>query len=319
MVFNEYGKSLESWLNEHMQMGGEDKAGRLAVLMALLERVRDNPSSLNVSDHVKGAGNQLIDHNRYVKQALMRFSVTSPLKEYGRKSSNLGGWITPLFEWLKEHEFPSLATADQMAMLDSMEYAAASRLEAINQGKPLVARYNKGTPKAVIADILDQAQEKKRAKDVAEYLVGSKLQLRFGEDAAKPKNVNTPNRGQPSDFRIGNAAIEVTVNSADSRHLSQIRTIFKDTTLHVWFLVRLKDREKWQNVLDATFGEQLAGRVAIVDIETFVGQNISEIGGFVAAKVVDTLGELFRVYNDRWLPEVGASGLRIISGDPDPK
>lgn len=316
MDFNEHLKSFESWLDEHMKLGGEDKSGRVAVLMGLLERLRDNPSLLDVADHVKGAGNQLKDHNKYVKRALERFTIASPLKEYGRKSSNLHGWIGPLLEWLKTCEFASATAADQLTFLNELESAAALRLEAISKGRPLIARYNKGTARAIIADILDQAQEKKRAKDVAEYLVGAKLQLRLGEDAARPKNVNTPNLDQPADFPVGSAAIEVTVNPADSRHLSQIAQILNDTTLQVWLLVRLADREKWQNVVDATFGER-AGRVAIADVETFVGQNISEIGGFDEAKVAEMLGELFKVYNERRLPEAGTSGLRIVSGDPD--
>jgi hypothetical protein len=317
MAFNEQCRAFDSWLDQYMRLGTDDKSGRVAVVMGLLERLRDNPSLLSVADHVQGAGNQLRDHNRYVKRALERFSITSPLKEYGRKSSNLHGWIGPLLEWLKTYDFASFAPGDQLTFLNALESVAALRLEAISQGKPLIARYNKGTAKAIIADILDQAQEKKRAKDVAEYLVGAKLQLRLGEDAARPKNVNTPNWDQPADFPVGSAAIEVTVNPADSRHLSQIERILKDTTLEVWLLVRLKDREKWQNVVDATFGEPLAGRVAIADIETFVGQNISEMGGFDVAKVAGALAELFQVYNERWLPEAGTSGLRIISGDPD--
>jgi hypothetical protein len=302
-----------------MRFGQRDMAGRLLGVVALLERMRDYPMSLDVADHVQGAGNQLIEHNRYCQQALDRFGVASPLKEYGRKSCNLGDWVGPLLEWLKTREFASLTPNDQVSLLDTLEAVVSLRLEAISQDKPLIARYNKGTAKAVIGDILDQAQEKKRGKDVAEYLVGAKLQVRLGQDVVMPKNVNTPNRDGPSDFRVGDAAIEVTVNPADRRHLSQIEHILANTTLDVWFLVRLKDREKWQNVLDATFPEPLAGRVAINDIEAFVGQNISELGGFDTARVVRTLAELFRVYNERWLPEVGASGLRIVSGDPDPK
>ena len=108
-------------------------------------------------------------------------------------------------------------------------------------------------------DIFDQAQEKKRAKDIAEYLVGAKLQLRLGENSVRPKNVNTPNLDQPADFRVGNAAIEVTVNPADSRHLSQIDRILNDTTLQVWLLVRLADREGWQDAVDKTFGDGRRG------------------------------------------------------------
>jgi hypothetical protein len=242
--------------------------------------------------------------------------VVSPLKEYGRKSSNLHGWIGPALDWLKTCGFASLGIADQTALLDQLAAAAALRLDAISHSKPLIARYNKGTARAVIADILDQAQEKKRAKDVAEDLVGAKLQLRLGENAATPKNVNTPNLDQRADFAVGGAAIEVTVNSVDQRHLAQTEAILNDTTRDVWLLVRLSDREKWQNVVDATFGER-SGRVAVVDIETFVGQNIAEIGGFDVAKVMESLGQLFQVYNERWLPAAGASGLRIVSGDPE--
>lgn len=305
------------WLDIYMKKGGADVPARLVTVMALLERLREHPS-LIIADHVAESGMQLEEHNSYVARALRRFGIVSPLKEFGRRSSNLHGWIGPLFDWLKSSGFPSVSEPQQRDMLLAMESAASERLQIINEGKPLIAHYNKGTARAVIADILDQAQEKKRAKDVAEYLVGAKLQLRLGEDAAKPKNVNTPNLDQPADFPVGNAAIEVTVNPADSRHLLQIERILKDTTLQVWLLVRLADREKWQNVVDATFGEH-AGRVAIADIETFVGQNVSEIGGFDVTKVSDTLADLFQIYNERWLPEAGASGLRIVSGDPDQK
>jgi hypothetical protein len=310
-------ESFSTWLDAHMKKGGADVPARLVTVMALLERLQEQPS-LNVADHVSESGMQLEEHNSYVARALKRRDIVSPLKEFGRRSSNLHGWIGPLLDWLKSNGFAAASGSQQHDMLIAVESVAAERLQVINQGKPLIARYNKGTARAVIADILDQAQEKKRAKDVAEYLVGAKLQLRLGKDAVKPKNVNTPNLDQPADFPVGSAAIEVTVNPADGRHLSQIERILNDTTLHVWLLVRLADREKWQNVVDATFGER-AGRVAITDIETFVGQNISEIGGFDATRVADVLAGLFQVYNERWLPEAGTSGLRIVSGDPDQK
>jgi len=96
-----------------------------------------------------------------------------------------------------------------------------------------------------------------------------------------------------------------------------MKRILKDTTRQVWLLVRLRDREKWQNVVDASFSEPLAERVITADIETFVGQNVSEIAGFDAGKVATALGTLFTIYNERWLPAAGTSGLRIVSGDPD--
>lgn len=310
--------SFTRWLDTHTKQGEANVPARLVTVMALLERLQDNPT-LNVRDHTAKSGMQLKEHNRYVALSLERCKIDSPLKESGRRSSNLQGWIEPLFDWLRSHGFVSASATEQQDMLFIAESLAAERLQIINEAMPLIARYNKGAARAIIADVLDQAQEKRRAKDVAEYLVGAKLQLRLGEDAARPKNVNTSNRDQPSDFPVGTAAIEVTVNPADNRHLSQIERILRDTTLQVWLLVRLRDREKWQNVVDATLGERLADRVIITDIETFIAQNLSEIGGFDTAKVRRTLEALFRLYNERWLPEPGAGGLRIVSGDPNAK
>jgi hypothetical protein len=318
MSREQQSESFSVWLDTYMKKGGADVPARLVVVMALLERLHEIPT-LNIGDHVAESGMQLKEHNKYVARALKHHEIISPVLEFGRRSSNLHGWIDPLFVWLKSNGFVSASGLEQKEMLAGAQSIAAGRLQIINQDKPLIARYNKGTAKAVIADILDQAQEKKRAKDVAEYLVGAKLQLRFGQDAATPKNVNTPNRDEPSDFRVGDAAIETTVNPVDARHLTQITQILKNTTMDVWLLVRLQDCGNWQHAVDEQFPQELGGRVFVSAIEKFVGQNVSEIGRFDKTKVAETLAELFRIYNERWLPETARSGLRIVSGDPDPK
>ncbi len=194
-----------------------------------------------------------------------------------------------------------------------MQLAASHRLTTINEDKPLIARYSKGTSVAVIADLLDQAQVKKRAKDVAEYLVGAKLELRFGNGAVKPKHVNAPSLGQLADFRLGNTAIEVTtMERPDKSHLDQVSDILADTGLQVWLLTRMRDREKWQNGVDVIFGSA-AARIVVADIETFVGQNVSEIGKFNSEEVKRTLARLFARYEEAWLPKFGGGGLRIVN------
>jgi hypothetical protein len=308
-------EAFSRWLDEHVKKGRFDVPGRIATILALLERLQDN-SSLVILDHTARSGTQLEEHNKYVERGLRRFEITSPIKELGRRSSNLHAWIGPLFDLLQSFDFESLEATEKESLLFELESVAAKRLEVISQDKPLIARYNKVTVKAIIEDILDQAQEKNRAKDVAEYLVGAKLQLRFGADKVTPKNVNTPNRKKPADFLVGNAAIEVTVNPADKRHVEQIKGVLKDTEWQVWLLVRLRDREKWQTVIDVAFGAS-AGLVVVADIETFVGQNIAEIGGFQHTKVVDTLVKLLCIYNDKWLPREGSNGIRIAVPDQE--
>ncbi|MBN2581335.1 MAG: DUF4928 family protein [Pirellulales bacterium] len=309
-------KSFSDWLDKHMMLGDSDQPGRLVVLMALLERLREKPN-LDESLHLTKSKMQLQDHNKYVAQSLDRFNIGSPLKEFGRRASNVGGWIGPLFDWLKPIDFSAMPQIEREQLLENIGLIAAARIKVVSEGKPLIARYNKGTAVAVIVDILDQAQEKRRAKDVAEYLVGAKLQVKFGDNAAEPKNVNTPNRGQPADFFIGTTAIEVTVNPPDARHLNQIVDIVNNTGYDVWLLVRRSDREKWQNAVDVAIEEQFRFRVAVTDVETFVGQNVSELAKFERPLTVENLKEVVKTYNERWLPTVGSSGLRIVSAEPE--
>lgn len=312
MSFEARRDSLVAWMDGHMMKGGSDVPARLLTLIALLERLREVPA-LDIDRHKASSGMQLVEHNRFVDKATARFCVTSPVQEKGRRSNNLHAWANPLFDWLRSAGFREGRVGINDDLLSGAQEAAAKRLAAINEDKPLIARYNLGTAVAVIADLLDQAQEKKRAKDVAEYLVGAKLELRFGEGIVTPKNVNAPSGMNLADFRIGNMAIEVTtVERPDKSHLDQLARMVGNTGLQVWFLARLRDRERWQTAIDALFEGQ-ASRIVVADVETFIGQNIMEIGRFQTEGVRGELSRLFEQYSRRWLPPVGAGGLRIVN------
>ena len=314
MSFAEHEHEFTEWLDAKMKKGGRDVAARLVTLLALLERLKGSPV-LSIDEHRAASGQQLVDHNHFVDQALARFGVQSPVQEKGRRSNNLQDWANPLFMWLADAGFKEGSVAENDELLYSAQAVVARRLTLINEDKPLIARYSMGNAVAVIGDILDQAQEKNRAKDVAEYLVGAKLELRLREGIVQPKNVNTPSLGQLADFRVGGAAIEVTtLKRPDPAHLNQIGEILRDTGLLVWLLTRKRDRERWQKAVESLYRDQL-GRLAVVDIETFVGQNITEIGFFDPEDTRAALTKLFERYTNHWLPPVGTGGLRIV--DPE--
>lgn len=311
-------KSFEEWLDLHMVSGTRAIPARLLTLVGLLERLRRVPI-LDIESHRAPSGAQLIEHNAIIAEALSRLGVRSPVQEFGRRANNLNAWSRPLFEWLRASGFESLDDASRDAFVTSLQMPAAQRLTAINEEKPLIVRYSKGTSVAVIADILDQAQAKKKAKDVAEYLVGAKLQLRFGDEAVRPKHVNAASLANLADFRLGGTAIEVTTAPrADDSHTNQFRDIIRNTGLQVWVLVRRCDRATWQAGVDALFGAD-AARIVVADIETFVGQNVSEIAAFDAAQIRNTLKALFDKYEANWLPEFGAGGLRIADAETLPE
>ena len=117
--------------------------------------------------------------------------------------------------------------------------------------------------------------------------------------------------------QIGDVAIEVTINQPDKRHLDQISRLIEDTSLQIWLVVRLTDREKWRNAVDAAFESPQRQRILVTDVETYLCHNVTERGNFLATGTRDTLNRILDIYNDRWLPAAGAGGLRIVSGDPE--
>jgi len=314
-AFAPHLEDFQVWLDANMRQTSRDVPARLLTVMGFLEHLRTQ-TDLS-ANHLAASGTQLIDHNEMVQAALRRFSLTSPLIEFGRKSSFVAGWINSLVAWLKARGFESLQLTSREEFLTSAQAVASARLTTINESKPLLARFTCGTALAVIEDILDQAQAKNRAKDVAEYLVGAKLQLRFGSEVVKPKNVNTPSGTALADFRLGNAAIEVTVSPPDDRHLNQTNGILQDTGLDVWLLVRRRDRERWQATIKKKVSADRRGRVAVLCVEAFVGQNVSELGGFSSAGVLEQLARLIEIYNETWLPSAGSGGIRIATADED--
>jgi len=317
MTEESFAEQIVSWLNDHVVKGGGDVASRLVVFLAALERLYDTPE-LKESVHLTPNKQQLKKHDAYCKAALARFGVSTPVKAFGRRASNLSAWLEPLFDLLRSFQFDNLEVEPRAELLRAVEEVAADRLRILVEAKPLLARYHIGTPIAILEDLLDQAQAKKRAKDVAEYLVGAKLQLRLGAGVVSPKNVNTPSGSQLADFRVGTTALEVTVNAVDDRHLKQIQGILRDTSLDVWLLVRRRDRQSWQKKIEEAFPDNVQS-IAVFDLESFLGQNTSEIGGFDRHKVREVLSELFDVYHNTWLPAEGTKGILISTLEPDTK
>lgn len=61
--------------------------------------------------------------------------------------------------------------------------------------------------------------------------------------------------------------------------------------------------------------ERIAGRVAVESVESFVGQNLSELAEFAPDRVAQTWGNLLRTYNAR-VSEVETDGSLLIEVPP---
>ena len=299
-----------------MRQGDLYVAARLQAALALLERLREIPT-LQLDAHKKRNSAGLESHETFANQAHERLQLEVINKTHGRRSSNLGGWGQDLLDLMKAAGFETLTASEQMALIDEAQAVFATLIRGILEQEPLEARLKGRSAEAVIRDILKQAEAKGKAGDVAQYLVGAKLMLRLGREIPVvgsnlgDRRSRGDVRARTGDFEIENATIEVAIGLPDEKHLSQVVEALEDTDREVWLLARHDRVASWQHELQEFEGVD-AKRVVVAAVESFVGQNISEMGEFSVKGKASQLQELFTLYNERWVTQVGTPGIRIV-------
>jgi hypothetical protein len=162
-----------------------------------------------------------------------------------------------------------------------------------------------------------QAEEKAKSGDVAQYLVGAKLALRFKRDipihpANKSDRKSFFDKGAKlGDFEIENAVIEVAIGLPDPKHLEQVAEILDNSDAEVWLLTRADRVGTWRSEIKGA--DDVDGkRIVVTSVEAFVGQNITELAEFSAKGKATQLASLFDLYNSKWVEQVGTPGIRIV-------
>jgi hypothetical protein len=290
---------------------------RLQAALALLERLRDFPS-LALSDHRSQSGSAGIQsHETFGDRAIERLHLQSINKNHGRRSSNLPGWGQELLDAVAALGFDAATSEVRDQIISHAQGVLAAPLRAIIEQDPLQARLRDRTAEAVVGELLRAAEEKGKSGDVAQYLVGAKLALRFN----RPIPVYPANKSDRTshfdpaprlgDFEVGNAVIEVAMGLPDEKHLRQIADILEQSAAEVWLLTRAERVDTWQREIrkDEDIG---TNRVVVTSVEAFVGQNVTELGEFSAKGKADQLKALFDLYNERWVARVGTPGIRVV-------
>ena len=169
---------------------------------------------------------------------------------------------------------------------------------------------------AVIHELLLQSDEKGQSGNVAQYLVGAKLELRFKREIVVcPANKSDrksrfDEHAKLGDFEIENAVIEVAVGLPDEKHLEQVGEILETSDAEVWLLTRADRVATWKSEIEGTNGMDRK-RIVVTSVEAFVGQNITELAEFSTKGKATQLAALFDLYNSKWVKQVGTPGIRI--------
>lgn len=148
----------------------------------------------------------------------------------------------------------------------------------------------------IVEDILRAAYEKKIGGPVAQHLVGAKLARRFPGKIIENYAATAPDEQlkREADFLVENAAFHVSV-APTSDHLRRCAESLVQGR-QPYLIVPAAQVAKARAFAE---DKKIEGRVAIVAVETFVGQNIDEMGEFRRGKVKPEMAAVLAEYNRR--------------------
>lgn len=307
---------LKSFLENHTKNRGKVVPARLQAGLALLERLREYPS-LDLTEHRAPGSSGVKSHETYGNRAHEKLTLEPINKNHGRRSSNLPEWGQSLLHAVAAAGFADASTEKREKIIDEVQAELAKPLRAIIEQEPFEARIKGRSVEAIIHELLLAADEKGKSGEVAQYLVGAKLVLRFKREIpVHPANKSdrkyrADEAAKLGDFEIQNAVIEVAVGPADLKHLQQIAEILEKSDKEVWLLTRSDRVTGWKNEVDDA-DDIDSKRVVVTSVEAFVGQNITELAEFSISGKATQLNALFDIYNSQWIAKVGTPGMRIV-------
>ena len=151
------------------------------------------------------------------------------------------------------------------------------------------------TSREIVGKILASAGNRLKTGEVAEYLIGAKLSLRFPNydirnSAASAADRQTEEQG---DFQINDCVFHVSVAPNRGHYDKCLRNLADG--LRVFLLVpdEILAGTRQNAQLDTN------GRVSVESIESFVSQNIEELSDFSGAEVAQNIRRLLNRYNER--------------------
>ena len=267
--------------------------------LVLLEHLRKN-FSLDINAHKAGNSDQLKGATTSaVAKILERFGEKRMLsKEAGRTNRGLMTNLSNLLKLMKEYPMENLTPSRrEVALLDMQEFLVVKATEMLN-AKKLTFDYKHGmTSRMAVAALLEQATKRRKNGEVAEYLVGAKLALRFRNVDIRNASASAADdqAGEHGDFQINDSVFHVTVSPNPGHYKKCADNI--SNGLRVFLLVSDEDLVYARKAVQKETA--IAGRVAVESIESFVAQNIEELSEFSGNKITAGMAKLLRVYNER--------------------
>ena len=271
--------------------------GNIAGGLVILENLRDN-FDLDIEAHKATGSDQLRNASRQnVQKILARYGEERILSEEGgRTNRGLMKNLQPLLQALADAGIDQLPPDSREREIGNMQAALADKARDILNTEKISFDYRVGmTSREIVGKILASAGERLKTGEVAEYLIGAKLSLRFPNYGIRNSAASAADRQteEQGDFQINDCVFHVSV-APNRGHYDKCKRNLADG-LRVFLLV------PDDMLVGARQNAQLDtnGRVSVESIESFVSQNIEELSDFAGEKVAQNMRRLLDKYNQR--------------------
>lgn len=290
-------QGFRDWYGSRRKFGGFPAKGTMAGALVVLEHLKQD-FDLDIDAHTAEGGSQIKGASgAAVKKILADFDETRQfVSEGGRTNRGLRGDVESMLvalkplglDKLKEKQRNKVIEDCQRFIVDQVrEWHGRQRLEIVFEPSM--------TTRDLVRQILAKAKECEQSGQVAQYLVGAKLALRFPDIDIPNESYSTADQqlGRPGDFVVKDTAFHVTMTPMDKVYERCRQNV--EQGMRAYLLV--PDDHVQSARLRAK--EEVQGRVAVESIESFVGQNVEEMAGFSQRDLNAKFYELLVVYNKR--------------------
>jgi len=292
---------LAQWwdaLPTYKQNNGLPAQGTLAGALVVLDRLQRD-YSLALENHVAVGGVQIVGLGRSkTAQILARFD-RNPLflKECGRTNMGMASQMRALFNTLALLNLDALPKAERNAVLIEMQrWLVVEKVsEYFNRERVKFDFVPEQTAWQTIHDILAAAKMVGKEGQVAQYLVGAKLALRFPDVVVRNDLYSTSDAqsGLPGDFVLGDTVFHVTVSPMPA-HYDKCKANVQmgyDVYLLVPDRLMVGARQNTEGLLP--------GRISVQSLEAFISQNLEELSHFARPERTAGFRALLQTYNTR--------------------
>jgi hypothetical protein len=298
-ITQDYLPPFEDWYkNLKIVKANEGPAnGTMATALVVLEKLKNN-YNLNFQDHLAKGGAQIQGvSGSTVADILIAFGEVRPFaKEGGRTNRGGPGEIKLLLDTLEKTEIKRLSKTQRNEILTGFQQYIINRIKDFHNRQRLKLLFTQSlSTRQIIFQLMEEAKNSGRAGPVAQHLVGAKLQLRFPGIKISNESFSTADKptGREGDFIIGNTIFHVTVAPMPPVYEKCRQNVADGYRVYLLVLDSRLTAAR-QNA------EDLCGKtIAVESIESFVSQNIEEIGAFASENIKKSIKRLFELYNTR--------------------